>query len=121
AADLLCDHLVLSTSAGSAQGVCASPAEFMTRGTAISASEFIAMDRPSYGIRAVGFLKPIMRTGFLRENQLRYDTRYRNGEDFHFYVKSLLRGGRLFVTRDAWYQYWFRPVSQCRGVEARYP
>jgi glycosyltransferase involved in cell wall biosynthesis len=120
-ADLLSDNLVLSATAGSAHGVCAIPAEFMTKEAAVSADEFIAMDRPSYGIHAVGFLKPIMRAGFLRENKLRYDTAYRNGEDFHFYVKALLRGARLFVTPDAWYQYWFRPGSQCRGAEAPYP
>jgi succinoglycan biosynthesis protein ExoO len=120
-ADLLSDNLLLSATPGSAQGVCAIPAEFMTRETAVSAAEFIAMDRPGYGIRAVGFLKPIMRAGFLRANKLQYDTAYRNGEDFHLYVKALLAGAKLFVTPDAWYQYWFRPLSQCRGLEARYP
>ena len=120
-ADLLSDNLVLSATPGSDQGVCAVPTEFMTRQTGISAAEFIAMDRPGYGTRAVGFLKPIMRAEFLRKRRLRYDATYRNGEDFHFYVKALLEGARLFVTPDAWYQYWFRQGSQCRGVEARYP
>ena len=120
-ADLLSDNLVLSSTPGSALGVCAIPSEFMTRETAVGAAEFIARDRPSYGMRAVGFLKPIMRAEFLRKKNLRYDTTYRNGEDFHFYVKALLEGARLFVTPDAWYQYWFRPASQCRGVEARFP
>ena len=120
-ADFFADNLVLSTIPGSARGICAIPEEFMRSEKSVGPAEFIAMDRPSYGIRAAGFLKPIMRTAFLREKKLQYDTRYRNGEDFHLYVKALLLGGQMFLTPETWYQYLFRPRSQCRGVEAKYP
>lgn len=120
-ADLMADNLAISTTRGAADGFHAICAAFMSRTNAISAADFIAMDRPSKGTQAAGFLKPIMRSGFLRANQIRYDERFRNAEDFHFYVRTLLHGARCFVCPQAWYRYWFRSDSQCRGDEAAYP
>lgn len=120
-ADLMADNLAVSTKRGASDGFPAIREGFMRTYGAISAAAFIAMDRPSKGTQAVGFLKPLMHAGFLRANGIRYDERFRNGEDFHFYVQALLRGARLFVCQEAWYRYWFRRSSQCRGSEAEYP
>lgn len=120
-ADMVADNLRISKIPGSAEGFNAIRNDFMSRKGRISAADFIAMDRPSYGTQAVGFLKPLMRTEFLRRNALRYDGRFRNGEDFHLYVRALLLGARMFVTPEAWYRYLFRGDSQCRGLEASFP
>lgn len=120
-ADLTADNLSISTTRGAEVGFPAIRRDFMSRTSPISAADLIAMDRPSKGTQAAGFLKPIMRAGFLRAKQIRYDRRFRNGEDFHFYVQALLHGARFLVSPEAGYRYWFRTDSQCRGSEAAYP
>lgn len=120
-ADVMADNLSISIHRGAADGFHAIDDDFMRRSAPISAAEFISMDRPGKGTQAVGFLKPIVRSQFLRANELRYEERFRNGEDFHFYVRALLCGARFFVSCEAGYRYWFRSDSQCRGKEAEYP
>ena len=45
----------------------------------------------------LGFLKPVMRRGFLQEHNLVYAEECRLGEDFLFYTEALMRGARYKV------------------------
>lgn len=45
----------------------------------------------------LGFLKPIFRSDFLRENGLRYDGQIRLGEDYALYFRALMAGARFFI------------------------
>jgi len=120
-ADLLADNISVSRAPGFVAGSPVLPHSFMTKAGRVSAAEFVARDRPGYGLKSVGFMKPLMRSDFLRSQRIQYDPRLRNGEDFHLYMRCLLLGARLHVTPQAWYQYLYRSDSQTRGIEARYP
>jgi succinoglycan biosynthesis protein ExoO len=120
-ADFVADNILVVTHPGMENGFPALPVRFMSGNAPISAAEFIAADRPSEGTRSAGFIKPMMRAQFLRAHELEYDCRFRNGEDFHFYVRALLAGARLWLTPEAWYCYLFRASSQCRGEESDRP
>jgi len=119
--DLLADNLSVASGPDVSDGEAALPQKFMSKPGRITAAEFVAWDRPANGLRSVGFMKPLMRTEFLRAHSLLYDPRFRNAEDFHFYVRCLLLGAKLHVTPHAWYQYVYRSDSQSRGLEAQYP
>lgn len=54
---------------------------------------------------SLGYLKPILRLGFLREHRMRYDESLRNSEDFHLMAELLVAGGSLWVTPEAGYLY----------------
>jgi succinoglycan biosynthesis protein ExoO len=121
AADLMTDNMMVTTVSESSNGKPALPLKFMSLPGPISAGEFVAWDRPAHGLRSVGFMKPLMRTEFLRANNIRYDSRFRIGQDFHFYVQCLLAGAKLHVSPNEWYQYLYRSDSQSRGLESKRP
>ena len=51
----------------------------------------------------LGFLQPVISRAFLERWSLRYDPALRLGEDYDFYVRALLVGGRFLVTRKPGY------------------
>lgn len=51
----------------------------------------------------LGFLKPVMRRGFMREHNLAYAEECRLGEDFLFYVDALIRGAVYKVVPQCGY------------------
>jgi succinoglycan biosynthesis protein ExoU len=53
--------------------------------------------------RELGFLKPIMRRAFLRDQGLRYDETMRLGEDYDLYVRMLQQGARFRVSTEVGY------------------
>lgn len=53
--------------------------------------------------REWGFLKPLIRIGFLRDHGLRYDETLRLGEDYDLYVRMLQAGARFRVTPEVGY------------------
>ncbi len=59
--------------------------------------------RPGASRRELGFLKPIMRRGFLDRQGLRYDPRLRLGEDYALYVEALAAGAVFAVTAPCGY------------------
>jgi len=61
--------------------------------------EFITANLPGSGParRELGYLKPLMRRGFLQRHGLRYDPSLRLGEDFALYAGALARGARLLL------------------------
>jgi len=52
-----------------------------------------------------GLIKPILRRAFLERHDLRYHERLTAHEDYHFYVRCLLRGATLGVVPEAYYFY----------------
>jgi glycosyltransferase involved in cell wall biosynthesis len=96
-ADLLADHVLLVRDDG-AQPMFTVPAR--NENEPLDARQFIVLDSPT---NAIGFMKPLIRRAFLEEQKLRYPDGINAGEDFHLYVRCLLRGARLFVMKDAAY------------------
>ncbi len=61
------------------------------------------ISRPGMPRRELGFLKPIMRRGFLAQAGLRYDEAVRLGEDFVLYSAALARGAVFKVVEACGY------------------
>lgn len=59
----------------------------------------------------LGFIKPLMRTAFLRQHALTYDDSLRLGEDYAFYATALAHGARLLLTGSQGYVAVTRPDS----------
>lgn len=53
--------------------------------------------------RQLGFLKPIFKTVFLRQHNLKYNESLRLGEDFILYARILALGGRFKITSTCGY------------------
>lgn len=51
----------------------------------------------------LGFLKPVMRRGFLQQHAIRYDEKLRLGEDFELYARMLALGARFCLQRECGY------------------
>jgi succinoglycan biosynthesis protein ExoO len=69
------------------------------------------------GPRSLGFLKPIIRTSFLRQHEPRYP-KARFAEDFLFYLECLLSGAKWLLTPLALYCYVQREGSLTRSHSA---
>jgi O-antigen/teichoic acid export membrane protein len=52
-----------------------------------------------------GLLKPLVRTDHIRKHRLSYDEATRYGEDFRFYLDTLLAGGSMLIVPEAHYRY----------------
>jgi succinoglycan biosynthesis protein ExoU len=57
-------------------------------------------DRPR---RELGFLKPLIRRAFVEAHGVRYDERLRLGEDFVYYARCLVAGGRFRLVEACGY------------------
>lgn len=60
---------------------------------------------------AFGYMKPIMRSRFLRDHKLRYDENMRLAEDFMLYIAALQRGARWDYVPEPMYRYTVREDS----------
>jgi succinoglycan biosynthesis protein ExoO len=61
-----------------------------------------------------GYMKPMFRTRFLRDNGITYDIDLRIGEDYVFLADCLARGAVCAVCPQAGYRYLIRPGSLSR-------
>jgi glycosyltransferase involved in cell wall biosynthesis len=113
-ADVFADHVLLDIGSGAPEPLFTLPRRDF--GTPMSARRFIELDSPT---RPLGFMKPLIRRGFLEQHHLRYPVGIHAGEDFHLYVSCLLRGARLFWTGDAAYIATARAGSLSRSGEER--
>lgn len=59
----------------------------------------------------LGYLKPMFRAQFLRDNAIRYDEAVRIGEDFLICLACLLRSARFVVSSEKMYNYRVRTGS----------
>ncbi len=116
-ADLLADNMLLEV-----PGMPALPAfrhgEPRPR-RPLSLRRFLALDTPGSEDLPAGFMHPLMRRAFLERHGLNYPEDIHAGEDFHLYVRALLRGARLFCIRDAYYHARIRPDSLSRADPER--
>ncbi len=93
------------------------------QGARVTTAVFAKYDRPLIGGgRQLGYIKPLMDREFLNRHQLRYETAYNCGEDFHLYVRCLLAGAELRFIDEALYEYWqvVGSVSRSPEREARH-
>jgi glycosyltransferase involved in cell wall biosynthesis len=58
----------------------------------------------------LGILKTVTRTAFIRKHRLRYNELAGLGEDFYYLMEFFVRGGTLWVSHDALYN-WTLPFS----------
>jgi succinoglycan biosynthesis protein ExoO len=110
-ADLLADNLHVTWLNGKYPDCLAFPASRMRQRDPVSASGFVASDRPRLRLGAAGYMKPLIRRSFLREHSLQFDECVRLCEDFQFYVSCLLRGAVLRYSQYAGYKYNIRERS----------
>lgn len=69
------------------------------------------VSRPGLARREFGFLKPLIRRGFLEAAELAYDPALRLGEDFILYATALAKGARFRVVQACGYVSVQRPGS----------
>jgi glycosyltransferase involved in cell wall biosynthesis len=82
----------------------------------LSIETLITSDIPLNGQCSLGYLKPLMRTDFLRAHDLRYDEELRFAEDLNLYIRALAHGGRFVLHPKSYYLYNQTPVSASRDV-----
>ncbi len=80
-------------------------------------ADYVANNR-LFGGRAYGYLKPMFRAAFLRENALAYEPRLRIGEDFQIVAEMLARGAVYLRRRSADYVYAARSGSTSHRLSA---
>ncbi|HVG49931.1 MAG TPA: glycosyltransferase family 2 protein [Rubellimicrobium sp.] len=71
----------------------------------LTLAEFVRgnLTQPGRPRGELGFLKPVISRAFMDRAGLRYDPRLRLGEDYDFYVRAFLAGGRFLLTRRPGY------------------
>lgn len=85
----------------------------------LTAERFVAGNLRVVGGHNLGYLKPLIRRGFLEGEGISYDTDLRNGEDFHLVLCCLLSGAEVWFSPDPDYLYTRRrgSVSAASAVE----
>ncbi|SHI29307.1 glycosyltransferase family 2 protein [Wenxinia saemankumensis] len=76
-----------------------------------TAERFLAGNRRAAGERSLGYLKPVLRRGFVERTGLRYDPSLRNGEDCHLILEAFAAGAAVWYAPAADYLYRRRPGS----------
>jgi succinoglycan biosynthesis protein ExoO len=88
----------------------------------LSAGEIVDVDRRFFFLHSwdgyhnydLGLLKPMFKLEFLKKHNIRYDRRYRIGEDYMFYAQCVLKGAKFIMLGDDLYIYHRRPGSISR-------
>ena len=116
-ADLVADNLLLCSENEAHVDQVLIPAERLSHNRWLEAVEFVEgnLGDGSRTRHSLGFLKPMIRRGFLERTALRYDE-IRFSEDFLFYLKCLLRGASWFITPAPMYCYTVREASLTDSV-----
>jgi succinoglycan biosynthesis protein ExoO len=83
----------------------------------LTAKRFIASEHPLGRVR-FGLLKPMVRRQFLLDRGIRYATEIGLAEDFHFFLRVLLEGGKGLLLNEAHYIYTL-PQSPVSGSQSR--
>ena len=85
--------------------------------SALTAARFIASEHPLGRVR-FGMLKPMVQRRFLQDHGIQYATNIRLAEDFHFFLRVLLEGGKGVLLNEALYIYTL-PQSLISGSQSR--
>ena len=62
-----------------------------------------------------GYMKPLFRRSFLEKHRIRYDPRFRSGQDYLFYADAFAYGAKCLAVADAGYVYRRRTGSVSRS------
>jgi succinoglycan biosynthesis protein ExoO len=101
-ADIVADNLVVDTDVNRELLI----AELLDESShEIGFISYVLNNRPTKRGLSYGYLKPLFRTSFLREHELRYDPQLRIGEDFMIVAEMLVRGATYVRHRSAGYTY----------------
>lgn len=104
--DALADNLTLLDRQSQNELGPAFPDSWLSSTRDISLADMLSRDSATtLKSRPFGLIKPIMRRSFLIANNLQYDEEISVGEDFLFYWRLLLAGGRLGTTSRDFYHY----------------
>lgn len=116
-ADLVADNLLLCSENMTDASRVLIPPERLSHDRWLEAVEFVEgnLGDGSRTRHSLGFLKPVIRRGFLEHTALRYDE-IRFSEDFLFYLKCLLRGASWAITPAPMYCYTVREASLTESV-----
>lgn len=79
----------------------------------------IRSSRPRVNHYPLHCTKPLFRTAFVREHQLRYDESTKLGEDYLILAEALVQGARCVVSPTTGYLYSRRVGSISRSISAR--
>jgi len=103
-ADIVADDL-LQIEEDASPTTAARPLLDVTQSSDVGLTEFVLgnISSRSRHRREMGFLKPVMRRGFLQQHGLRYDEAVRLGEDYLLYATALALGARLRLVPAAGY------------------
>jgi glycosyltransferase involved in cell wall biosynthesis len=116
-ADMVADNLRLVAFPGGADRGLA--CRFVRdRAVTLDLERYLALSTlamPGYG---PGYLKPMIRTEFLRRHEIGYGTAWRCCHDFALYLDCLLAGARFAVLPDGLYRYRLVPGSLSRSGTA---
>lgn len=72
--------------------------------SSLTPARFLDSERPFVAVR-FGLLKPLVSRAFLNIHAIRYPTEIRYAEDFHFFMRVLLAGGRGVLVHEPYYLY----------------
>ncbi|WP_372623160.1 glycosyltransferase family 2 protein [Falsiroseomonas sp.] len=111
-ADLLADELIQTDFATGERLPHELAGRIVTHPGPVTLAEMVQKDRPDMiGRTQFGFLKPVLRSDFLRRTGVRYQEDLRAGEDFVFAYECVARGGRYMLTPERGYIYRVRADS----------
>ncbi|MGI4800834.1 MAG: glycosyltransferase family 2 protein [Janthinobacterium lividum] len=112
-ADMVADNIVLHDAAGLVPDTSMIPRTILSQASRLEIAEFIERNVGTRDLPRVsyGFLKPLIRTAFLREHGIAYDERNRFAEDYMLYVTCLLRGAAWWLIPEGMYLYTVRKGS----------
>lgn len=78
---------------------------------ALGLAEFVLANQVGFSDRTMGYLKPLLRTAFVRQSGLAYEGGLRVGEDYHFLAEAMAQGARVRLLPEPLYFYWLREGS----------
>jgi len=116
--DVAADNLEMRDFGTGAPRGKAFPDAWMDPTTDITIVDFLERDLPGIFVRELGFIKPIIRTEFLRAHGIGYNPSIWAGEDFLLYLDCLKSGARFRLMTDALYIYHLREGSASSGRNA---
>ncbi len=116
--DLAADNLEMRDFTTGAPRGLAFPDAWMNSTSDITIADFLERDLPGMFARELGFIKPVLRTDFLRRHGIWYNSSVWAGEDFLLYLDCLQQGARLRLLPDPLYIYHLRTGSASSGQDA---
>jgi succinoglycan biosynthesis protein ExoO len=112
-ADMICDNLYLFDHE---LGKTVGKTEFSGNKTQVLEPYLLFKLDTAFKRHPLGFTQPLIKTSFLREKNITYNTDYRCGEDFLFLAEIVLSGARTYIIPSADYVYIHRISPSARTV-----